>query len=374
MPTVVHTTPSNSQTPTIPATTAGHALIVCVMGSDRGAPPVVTGVTLGGSATGWVALEASNDSFADSFAAVWANYNIAGGQTAVAISGTDLDTASGVGGVVVFEASGVLTAAALDQVSTDNTSDLSPTAAYTSGPAPPATTQASELWVGCANADNLGITGPGGWTNTAPTGGAAIAGYQVVSATGTPIYAGTCTSGGWSAVVVTLKGAATPANVIQRCIGVHPRRTLSRGITAKGAGQAFVAVPAPEQRPQAPRTFVYNRAVIRGGVGTRAAGGTPGKVLRQPVIPRMTLQRAVIGFRPVRTVNRIPVNGIVQSKATLTAPRMTLVRARVLFAPVTTVNNTAPPGAGYNMVLKIPRSRPHRRPLAKVASQWPETP
>jgi hypothetical protein len=332
-PAVVHTTPSNSQTPTIPSTTAGNALVVCVMGSDRGAPPAVTGVTLGGSATGWVPLEASNDSFGDTFAAIWANYSIAGGKTAVAISGTDLDTASGTGGVVIYEVSGVLTTAALDQVSTDNTSDLAPTAAYTSGPTPPATTQASEIWIGCANADGGSITGPASaWTNTAPGGGAAVAGYQVVSATGNPVYAGACASGGWSATVATLKGqVSTPG-----AAALHGGGTVTAAAALSGAAQLHgggtVTAAATLRLPGA--------AALHGG-GTVTAAAT----LRLPGAAALH-GGGTVAANPAYTTSgaaQLHGGGTVHATATVTAPGGTAA------AP--------PPLDGYRRLL---RRRAHR--------------
>lgn len=194
------------------ATTAGNCLAVCVMSKNVSGAASVSGITLGGSADNFASLVAAHENsgagaFDDAF--IWADPGCAGGQTAIAISGSNLGLASGTGGVVIYEASGLAASSVLDVSHSGN----GVTAAWSSGTTA-TTTQASELWVGCAANGQTGLSGPGApWNNTTPGSTAAIAGQQVVSATGTATYnsTGASTIAGWAAVVATLKGATSSA-------------------------------------------------------------------------------------------------------------------------------------------------------------------
>jgi hypothetical protein len=199
---------SSSTSVTIPATTGGTALVVCVMGSSGSGTPSVTGVTLGGSSTGWAQAETEHDSSDESLAAIWYNTDIAGGQTALVVTGTDVDVASGYGGIVVLPVSGLLAVGALDKVSKGTNTSSS----FSSG-ATGTLTQASEVAFGCCNASAGSAAGPASpWTNTSPAGTVAVAGYQVVSATTSLTYTGTCSGSlAYSAVIVSFIGAAVAA-------------------------------------------------------------------------------------------------------------------------------------------------------------------
>lgn len=199
---VVNITKANSTSPTIPSTTAGNCLLVLVGSKNTSGAASVSSVKLGGAAGNFASLAAAHgtDSFTawcDAFA--WADPNCAGGQTAVAISGTDLNLASGDGGVTILEISGIAASSPLDASSTGDAISSN----FSSGGA--ATAVANELWAAVA-ATTGSAAGPGSpWTDESPAGGAVAAGYQIVSSTGTATYAGTCTNEAWAALVVTLK-------------------------------------------------------------------------------------------------------------------------------------------------------------------------
>src|SRR6185437_3767951 len=182
---VVHTTSANTLTVTIPSTTAGNCLIVCVGSFNSTTPATISGITLGGSADNFAAATSNNSQTAAVF--IWCDPNCAGGQTSVVISGSNLVVGSGTGGVVIYEVSGLATASVVDKVSNSSAGVGS---TFTSGTTA-TTTVANEFWVGIGIGSNGGATGPSSpWANTTPGGGACVAGQQIVSSTGTATYSG----------------------------------------------------------------------------------------------------------------------------------------------------------------------------------------
>ena len=200
---VAHTTTAFAATITIPSTTAGNCLIVCVCSDNNTA--AITGMTLGGSAGNFGQL-ISPVVGVNETVNIWADPNCAGGQTSVVISGTNLGLGSVDGGVTIYEVSGlVATLAAL----LDKSSSGTGIGNFSSGTTA-TTTQASEIWIGANLNFGGSITGPGvPWANVTPTGDC-ITGYQIVSSTGTATYSGSG-GGGYAAAVVTLKAAAAAA-------------------------------------------------------------------------------------------------------------------------------------------------------------------
>lgn len=193
------TASSSSLTLTLTSnTTAGNTLVV-MFGASGGEVP--TGVTLGGSATGWTNPQGGT----------WINQNIAGGQTSIVIS---FSGTGGFAGAFAFEWSGLATSGGVDKKNATVGSGNSWTSGTTG-----TLTQANEVAFGFGEADSNGatptITGPvSGFTNLTPLSGfggidsgAIIAGYQQVSATTALTYAGTCTNATLDNVgeIITLK-------------------------------------------------------------------------------------------------------------------------------------------------------------------------
>lgn len=260
---VVHTTvgtPSASGgavTVTIPSTTATNLLAVALMslGSGGANPSAVTSVTLGGSAGNFSSREIQGASSGTvPLVALWACENIAGGQTSVVITMTG---GTGSVGVIpyVFEISGMPTTAggATDQAA-GNTNPGS--TAFSSG-ATPTTTEASEIWIGIgayAAGSSKTITGPASpWTNltasSATIGGVAcgaVAGYQIVSSTGTATYSGTIsTSEDWAAAVITLQGASGGTNITSTGSLAVAKPSLAGTGTVGVTGTGGLAVAKP---------------------------------------------------------------------------------------------------------------------------------
>jgi hypothetical protein len=198
-------------------TTAGNCIIVCFSSSSSPTNPSVTGITLGGSAGNFAQAATAGSVSTDSCTTQqWADPNCAGGQTAVAVSFSPAATSVC---ITVMEWSGLVLSSPADktasQVNDTGVTSWSSTATAT-------TTQASEVAIGAVgglNASGIGtITGPSSpWANltqetSASTHLGLLAGWQVLSSTGTPSYAGTfAASSEYTALIVTYKAAAAAA-------------------------------------------------------------------------------------------------------------------------------------------------------------------
>jgi hypothetical protein len=194
-------------------TTAGNCVVVVLGIYTAAGAPSVSGVTLGGAAGNFAAGAAANTTGGGDFQGlfIWVDPNCAGGQTAIAVSGSNLTFPLGIGGLMAYEFSGAVTASIVDKTSTD-TGGVSTT--WTSL-ATATTTVANEIWVGgCLNGSNP--TGPASpWVNVAAPPNGFVSGYQIATATGAATYSGTAGSDtAWAAAVVTLKGMAPSPAVV----------------------------------------------------------------------------------------------------------------------------------------------------------------
>jgi hypothetical protein len=211
-------------------TTPGNCVVVGVFAlNGSGLPPSVSGVTLGGSAgnfeqLAWYELGLGGGNTV--LASLWADYDCAGGQTAVAVSGMNLSASFY--SIVIAEAYGLITANPLDQISENGVT----TANWTSGLSPE-TTAPGELWVAAvASSESFSVLPASPWSNLVASGPSFAFGSQVTSALGQAQYAGTVSGAGQptAAVVATLKGAsgtlqASPCNVVTVAGGLsyfHP--------------------------------------------------------------------------------------------------------------------------------------------------------
>lgn len=291
-------------------TTGTNGLVTAASGSDSTTNPHVTGITLGGAADHFGALVSPIGTAGGTAAIIdlWADPNCAGGQTSVVV------TWSGTGSheeqAFVYEFSGLLNtnaaASLLDKSSTNFTTTTNAT--FTSN-ATATTTQASELWFGAAGGFQTAITGPSSpWVNSSQLGSTStrslMAGYQIVSSTGTATYSGSYSPNSFSeAGVVALFAAAATA--------------------VSGTVQPLATFPTPRRRPA----------------------------------------RAVTGFVPVVTVNAAsgPAGTVQPLAASLIAPRRRPARAVVQFIPVTTTNAPLPPPKLQGGVPSYDEARDYKR-------------
>jgi hypothetical protein len=193
------------------ATTAGNCVVVVVnaYNTTSGDVPSISGVTLGGSAGNFENGATAGSGFTAGvylLASAWVDYDCAGGQTAVAVSGSNLVPNSNTG-ITLYEVSGIITGNPVDQASANvGTSSGSWTSGTTA-----ATAVADELWIGAATTGGADNATPAGWTvSRYAANSEGSAAYQIVTSAGPATYGPGSTQVVWAGAVVTLKGT-TPA-------------------------------------------------------------------------------------------------------------------------------------------------------------------
>lgn len=274
-------------------TTAGNCLVVYVTGSGSSAPSV-TGVTIGGSASNFAVLKSASTSNGFTqfiLATAWACPSCPGGQTAVAVSGTNISS------VTVHEVSGLASTsgALLDKFSTG--SSASAASSWSSG-ATTATANAAE-YIGGVAIDSGTMTGPASpWANASPVSGS-ITGSQITTSTGTFTYSGTSSGSAiWAAVVVTLNPGAGGASSGP----AGPARTApGRPGARRGASSASPGVPVTAPPPVAVAPFTAPSAARgRPGAGRGRAASSAGAPVTAP--PPVTPAPFTAPTRPARGV------------------------------------------------------------------------
>lgn len=213
---LVHVTQGTASPLTIPSTTAGNCLIVCIGSLSGTGQSNVTAVTLGGAAGNFFDTLATGHGTDSSTVwcdtAIWCDPGCAGSQTSVAVTGASL--ASG-GGLTVFEVSGLMTTSAvLDKKSSGGGAS----SGYDSGTTA-TTTVPNEFWAGCSQYSTTTSGPASSWTNqTAETSLGFVSGYQIVSATGTADYAKSGGIAPWAASVITLEALVA---VVSRNLAIN---------------------------------------------------------------------------------------------------------------------------------------------------------
>jgi hypothetical protein len=195
-------------------TTAGNCLIVYAGAVQATTAPTVSGITLGGSGTNAVKLISKESAAGSLDCEIWFIWNIAGGQTSIAVnfnagSGTEQGNLAW-----AEEWSGIInTANPADPASSSGTGSTNAWSSGSSG----ALAQAAELAVGAVcefGGSQSTITGPSApWVNetqiNSGTDGGLMAGHQPVTTGAAQTYSGTMTaSTAWAAVVGALKAVA----------------------------------------------------------------------------------------------------------------------------------------------------------------------
>lgn len=206
--TVVQTAPSvqvQSLSGTLTATFSnptgsGNSLVACITTAASVTCPTVSGLTLGGSGDNWEVAN-SDPTTAGLTSTIWYDPGCSSGKTVVVLSFTGGSGVSGDVYLTVYEVTGVL---AFDKGSSGNVASGAST--FSSGTTA-TTTAANEIFFGSATATNVipTVTGVGSWTTQSTGAGQydQIAGYQIVSSTGTATYSGTVSSSGYTAIVAT---------------------------------------------------------------------------------------------------------------------------------------------------------------------------
>lgn len=295
-------------------TTAGNCLVVASNGNNSAANPTITGITLGGAAGNFAQLvSAGTVNTSADILEIWADPNCTGGQTSVVVT---YSSALTVGIVWVYEFSGIVTASPLDKSSTHFTTTQNAT--FDSGTTA-TTSQAVELWFGAVCGRSTTITGPASpWINSSQitvSNHDLVAGYQIVSSTGTADYSGSYSPNSFEeSAVVTLKGtaAAAPSGQLQPWATVLvPRRRLARAIVQRITGQPPPAAPNREP-PLIPQPRPLRRAFVRfiTGQPPPAAPNKEPPPGPRPRPPRRAFVQHVTGTYPpavtLGTANREP--------------------------------------------------------------------
>lgn len=188
-------------------TVAGNCVVVVINSANAASEvPSITGVTLGGAAdnfkNGATGISAAGADHA--LAGIWVDNNCAGGQTAIAVTGTNLTMTVSLG-ITLMEIAGIVTVSPVDQAVPASGASSAPVAGPT-----PATTIANEIWIGAlTGVAALALASSPPWTNfTYETGAESGGGYQIVNATGTPTYANASTGAVacWAGAIIALKG------------------------------------------------------------------------------------------------------------------------------------------------------------------------
>ena len=220
---------SNPAGPSPGPTTAGNCLVALFGTSADTTNGTVSGVTLGGVADNWAQSATEGTSGDHAIVYGWADPLCAGGQTSIVIS-----LSGGTGDHLfgwVFEFSGLT--GIVDVSSGASTAGF--TSSWTSGTTG-STTQASEVAFGIscgASSGTPGLTGPSSpWINEAQQTLAgsvhtkvAIAGYQILSATGTQVYSGSSNPTNTNdTLVYTLEASAGGGIVIAGPLTPNPVR------------------------------------------------------------------------------------------------------------------------------------------------------
>jgi hypothetical protein len=247
-------------------TTSGNTILVFA-GSVSGAYPSAATCTIGGVTDHFA--QSGPASVSGTFyggtgvplaIATWADPGCAGGQTAIAASNY-ASAGFYYNAGVAYEISG-LTASPLDSAGATPESASSASSSWSASGS--GTAQASEIWLGFVlGTGSVTITGPGSpWTDTATltiSGNlAAMGGYKVVAATGTPSFAGTFGSAAyWGAAVITLKGTSGAGGTGSVAL---PVRHLSGTGLAGIAGTGSVRLP--------PRRLAAAAAEVFTGAGS----------------------------------------------------------------------------------------------------------
>ena len=188
------------------ATASGNTLVACITTNATTSNPVVSSITTGATSVDNWRRAFRNSNSVDFGAELWYDPGCLGGQTQVIVN-----CGGGSGGsadiyLTVYEVQGVLI---FDKGSFNDSPQATPVTTFSSG-ATATTLKPNEIFFGVVTANNQVpvVTGVGTWTTLSTGLGQfdQVAGFQIVSSTGTATFSGTLSGGsgsGYSALVGT---------------------------------------------------------------------------------------------------------------------------------------------------------------------------
>lgn len=212
---VIQAVDKSTLSSTITAVTAKSGLIVCINSFKSSGTPSVSGVTIGGHAM-TQACSAINPSSGDSSTWIYYLLNMIGSETALVISGSNLQVDAIDGGVDIIEAAGLGT----DMNTSTGTLDkkIATTGngtAWSSGSSG-SLASTDELVIGSAS--TASSSHPSGWTNISG-GSFRETGYQIVTAATAKTFSGTNgSSTNWCAALASFKAANVAKNAAAAAI------------------------------------------------------------------------------------------------------------------------------------------------------------
>src|ERR1022692_1257426 len=329
--------------------TATNCLVVSIGFLGATTNPTGATITLGGVAGNFSnrILESASGVCASG---IWVCENIAGGQTAVAIT---LTGGSGTDGMFAYayEFSGISTSAGAAVDKTAGTTKTTPSTSFTST-ATATTTNATEAWVGIGAAAAGGaitMTGPTSpWTDLTALSGtlagiqcASVTGYQITTSTGAATYSGTIsTSEEDSACVITLLSAAGGGSVTGTfSLSLAPMLLAFTGRISSGSVTGtFSLALAPMHLAFVTReplvlsiastagTDDYGNSFFGNGLGVYSVGG-------QSVFLGVTANSAQETFPTGQAIEKTPAKLFAQSASSGVAQYLNLV----MFGPAITL-------------------------------------
>ena len=257
-------------------TGAGNTLVACITTNGGSSNPLVSGITLGGSADHFASVETGNAGV--SFGGeIWYDPNCAGGQTAVVVTCTGGSGANPEIYVTVYEVAGTLTADkhVSNPVGGGSQTTWTSTATAT-------TTSANEIYFGCvtgsSNSPVPSVTGVGTWITQSTAAGSfdQVAGYQNASGIGTVTFSGTCAASSYMAVVATFIAPNPPPGQGGPPSLLHPGRGPAMVRTFRSP-RSTTTPPLPPYIPdfaQARRSTTWMPGRGPGGLFAKSPGDT----------------------------------------------------------------------------------------------------
>lgn len=287
------------------ATTAGNTVaVVLTTEMVSNVTIALTGVTLGGSADNFAQAVAVQSGYSGRtmYSAIWVDGNCAGGQTAIALSGTNLNLTPGNdNGFVILEIAGTVVSATLASILDQFTSNSATTGTAVSTGTTAATTQANEIAIGGFAGNDALTSFTSGWTAIQENDGGGVfaaGGYKILTTTGTQAFGCTqASSGPFAGSIITLKAAASgttsSGSAGTGSLGVSGAGSvsvISTGSVARGALGIAGTVSVP---------VVATGSVATGSLGVSGTATFPTPVSMTGSVARGTLGVSGSGLVPV---------------------------------------------------------------------------
>jgi hypothetical protein len=313
-------------------TTAGNTVLALLsLANGTTALPAVSGVTLGGAADNFFAVQEKAQATASTtayYAGIWADLNCAGGQTAVAYSGSNFSNGASVG-IIALEVSGIYPSVAL---CTDQETNASAQASTACAVTASTTVQANEFWVafmggGAGNSTSSGPNPNGGQVGLHLSFNMEGGAYSLATATGIPSFSATLkASSAWAAVVATFVSGRVVFPAALATSASFPAVTVNAG---SGITPAALAV-----------TTAFSAPTVRAGSGV-----APAALTTSASFPAVSIRADQIRSQPALAVSASFPAVTVTAGASATVAPPSLAVSAGFAAPSIRADQTAAPSS-----------------------------